>query len=147
VKVIQARKDDMKHEAQTPLQGTQESKLLVIVATGKEDGGKRATLAFSAACCSAAMGSRTCVFLVGEGADWGYVGRSAGVSQPGFPPLDELMSSFVEIGGEGMICSACHEVCAAPDANTGPAVRRDGFRPAGLASVLAEFQGASALSF
>lgn len=137
----------MKDEAHLPLNGTQGSKLLVIVATGKEDGGKRATLALSAACCSAAMGSRTCVFLVGAGADWGYEGRSAGVSQPGFPPLDELMSSFVEIGGEGIICSACHEVCTAPGVTAGPAVRRDGFRPAGLATVLAEFHGATALTF
>lgn len=122
-------------------------KVLIIVTTGKEDGGKRATLAFSAACCSAAMGSRTGVFLVGEGVHWGYQGGSLGVSQLGFPPLEELMSSFVEIGGEGLICSACDQVCASRAPENGVTIRLPGFRTAGMATVLAEFRGASALTF
>jgi predicted peroxiredoxin len=123
---------------------TRDSKLLVMVATGKEDGGKRATLAFSAACCSAAMGARTCVFLVGDGAAWAYEGEAEGVRHDGFPPLAELMSDFLDIGGEALICSACDRVCAAPRET---AARRAGFKPAGMTAVLSEMQGASSLTF
>ena len=42
--------------------------LVVMLATGNDDGGKRATPAFTAATCAAAMDKRTIVFMVGDGA-------------------------------------------------------------------------------
>ncbi len=63
---------------------------MVLLATGNDDGGKRATLAFTAATCAAAMDKRTIVFMVGDGAHWAYEGRALGVQQKGFPPLEEL---------------------------------------------------------
>lgn len=124
-----------------------DAKMLIIVTTGREDGGKRATLAFSAGCCSAAMGMRTRIFLVGDGADWGFERDGGRVQHAGFPPLDELMESFIEAGGEALICSACHEVCVSPQHAGGPAVRRPGFAPAGMASVLGDMDGATSLTF
>jgi len=124
-----------------------DAKMLIMLTTGPEDGGKRATLAFSAACCAAAMGTRTSVFLVGEGAVWGYVGRASGVQQPGFPPLEELVTDFVDAGGEGLICSACDQVCVTLPTDDRWSPRRARFRPAGMATVLSEMQGASAWTF
>lgn len=124
-----------------------DAKMLIMVTTGREDGGKRATLAFSAACCAAAMGARTSVFLIGEGAVWGYVGEALGVQHPGFPPLEDLLADFIEVGGEALICSACDQVCATPQADGRLLLRRAGFRPAGMASVLSDMRGASAWTF
>ena len=89
--------------------------LMVVLATGNDDGGKRATLAFSVACTSLAMGATTRVFLVGDGSYWGFEGRAREVHQPGFPPLQALMAEFTELGGDICICSACYNnVCGLP---------------------------------
>lgn len=74
--------------------------LVILLATGNEDGGMRTTLAFTAATCAAAMDKGTILFLVGDGAHWAYAGRAAGVQQQGFPPLAELMDCLIELGGE-----------------------------------------------
>lgn len=45
-----------------------------MLTSGNDDGGKRATLAYTAATCAAAMDRRTIMFLVGDGAHWAYEG-------------------------------------------------------------------------
>lgn len=120
----------------------------VILATGAEDSGKRATLALSAACTALAIELDTIVFLVGDGVHWGYEGRLEGVQAPGFPPLAELMESFLQSGGQVFLCSACDAVCAQPtDADGRLLRRRRGVHPRGLASVLSHTVGGNSLTF
>src|SRR3954463_16166214 len=72
----------------------------VILASGAEDGGKRATLALSAACSAQAMGLSPTLFLVGDGVPWVWEGGAEGVHAPWFPPLSDLMETFIECGGQ-----------------------------------------------
>lgn len=97
---------------------------LVLLTAGPEDGGKRATLAYSLACTAPSMGRPARIFLVGDGAHWACEGRSAGVRVNGFPALDELTDSFVELGGEVFVCSACDCVCSLPGPAEGSMLRR-----------------------
>ena len=113
----------------------------VILASGPEDGGKRATLALAAACTAQAMDLETIVFLLGDGAYWAYDGRAEQIHAPGFPALADLIDSFVEAGGQLLLCSACDGSCALPSA------RRRDVRVSGLASLLSHTVGGSAVTF
>jgi len=113
----------------------------VILASGPEDGGKRATLAFAAACTAQAMDLDTIVFLVGDGARWAYDGNAEQVHAPGFPALADLIESFVDAGGKLLLCSACDAACAQPGA------RRRDVRIGGLASLLSHAAGGSMVTF
>jgi predicted peroxiredoxin len=113
----------------------------VILASGAEDGGKRATLAFAAACTAQAMDLDTIVFLAGDGAHWAYQGHAERVHAPGFSALADLIDSFAEAGGQLLLCSACDAICA-------PAgLRRRDVRVRGLAALLSHTVGASAVTF
>ena len=113
----------------------------VILASGPEDGGKRATLALAAACTAQAMDLDTIVFLLGDGAHWAYGGHAEQVHAPGFPALADLIDSFVEAGGQLLLCSACDGTCALPSA------RRRDVHVRGLASLLSHTVGGSAVTF
>jgi predicted peroxiredoxin len=124
------------------------SQYTVILASGAEDGGKRATLAFSAALTAASMEQNTLVFLVGDGAHWAYEGRAGGVHVSGFPALAELIESFSETGGQIVLCSACDGVCSLPAGASGaPLARLPGVGVQGLASVLAHSAKGRSLTF
>ena len=58
----------------------------VILASGPEDSGKRATLAFAAACTAQMMDLDTIVFLLGDGAHWAYEGTPSKCTRPAFRP-------------------------------------------------------------
>jgi predicted peroxiredoxin len=113
----------------------------VILASGPDDGGKRATLALAAACTAQAMDLDTVVFLVGDGAHWAYDGHAEQVHAPGFPALADLMESFAEAGGQLLLCSACHAVCAHGD------TRRPDVRVRGLAALLSHTMEGGAVTF
>jgi len=113
----------------------------VILASGPEDGGKRATLAFAAACTAQAMDLDTIVFVLGDGAHWAYDGHAEQVHAPGFPALADLIDSFVEAGGRLLLCSACDAICAQPGA------RRREVRVEGLASLLSHTVWGTAVTF
>ena len=113
----------------------------VILASGPEDCGKRATLALAAACTAQAMNLDTIVFLLGDGAHWAYDGHAEQVHAPGFPALADLIDLFIEAGGQLLLCSACEGTCAIPSA------RRRDVRLAGLASLLSHTVVGSAVTF
>ena len=110
---------------------------VIMLTSGVDDGGKRATLAFSAACSARAMDLKTQVFLIGDGSHWAYEGSADGVRQQGFPALEDLLDSYMELGGQIFVCSACDSVCTLPmDEHDRPLRKRPGVEPRGLASIL-----------
>ncbi|MEB4591931.1 DsrE family protein [Candidatus Thiothrix sp. Deng01] len=110
---------------------------VVVLTSGKEDGGKRATLAFAAACSAAAMDMNPHVFLIGDGSYWAYEGHTHGIHAAGFPPLEDLVENYLDLGGNLYVCSACDQVCSvAPDNSFPLPAKRVGIEPRGLASVL-----------
>ena len=113
----------------------------VILASGPEDGGTRATLALAAACAAQAIDLDTIVFLMGDGAHWAYDGNAERVHAPGFPALADLIEAFVDDGGRILLCSACDGVCAQPGA------RRSEVRVGGLDSLLSHTADGSSVTF
>ena len=113
----------------------------VILVSGAEDGGKRATLALAAACAAQAMDLETIVFMLGDGAHWAYTGNAEHVHAAGFPALADLIASFLELGGRLLLCSACDSVCVQPKP------RRREVRVTGLASLLSHTVGGSTVTF
>ena len=122
--------------------------LVVILATGNEDGGKRATLAFTAATCAAAMDKRVIMFMVGDGAHWAYEGRTAGIQQNGFPPLEELMDCLIDMDGNMYVCSTCDEVCSVPSDDEARDLRRhSAIEPRGMSAVLSDMTEGRCVTF
>lgn len=127
-----------------PLNGKQPPELqqpaarhhVILLTSGPEDGGKRATLAFSAACSAAAMDLTPHVFLIGDGSYWAYEGHTENVHTPGFPALEDLVTDYLELEGKLYICAACDQVCSTPEADGTLPHRRTGVELRGLASVL-----------
>ncbi len=80
---------------------------LLINGTHGEDDPERATLAFIVANVGASADQETIVFLTTE-AVWlatnGYAGR---IHKEGFQPLVDVMSSFVNNGGQIWACGTC----------------------------------------
>ena len=131
-----------------PAQNDDVSNYAVLLTSGPEDGGRRATLALSAASTAQAMDLNTILFLVGDGVHWGYDGHTDDVHVHGFSPLNELMEAFLELGGQILMCSACDAVCSAPSGAHGrPLARRTGVRPQGLASVLSHTLAGGSVTF
>lgn len=79
--------------------------LNILLATGDDDGGRRATLAFSAACSARAMGYEVTVYLVGDGTCWGLEGHADYFHASGYPPLNQLLDNFLCAGGQLCKCS------------------------------------------
>lgn len=81
-------------------------KFVVSLSLGKEDP-DRATVAFTLA--NAAIGSdqEAIVFLSSEGVRLAVAGYADDIAEEGFTPLRELMSKFVEAGGQIYTCLPC----------------------------------------
>jgi uncharacterized protein involved in oxidation of intracellular sulfur len=121
---------------------------VVVLSSGAEDAGKRATLAFSAACTAQAMELDTQLFLVGDGTYWAYQGSYDEVNLKGFPSLTSLVESFVELEGKIFVCSACDTTCALTEDEEGqPLLRQPFIQPRGLASILEHTVGGSSITF
>lgn len=127
---------------------TEQPPLVILLTSGPDDRGKKAVLAYSAAVTSVSMEVPTQIFLVGDGAHWAYEGNVADIEHPGFPPLQELIETFSEFGGETYICSTCAEVCAIPsDQEQVNRQRRSQVYPRGMASVLNDITRGSSVTF
>lgn len=135
------------HQAGTRGSQTGNRNYVVMLASGNQDGGKRATLAFSAACAAIAIDLDTHVFLIGDGAHWAYEGSCEPVLQQGFPALTDLMDSFTEMGGKIYICSTCDSVCGVPGEEGQKQPRRKEIQPRGLAAVLSHMVGGTSVTF
>lgn len=83
--------------------------VLVVLTTGKQDRGARATLALAWGCASLAMGKRVLLYLTMDGTIWAMQGTSHNVQVDGFEPLSAYLDQFMELGGEMVVCAPCSE--------------------------------------
>ncbi len=82
------------------------SKILISITHGADDA-DRATVGFVLAGAAVASEQETTVFLSTEGVRLAEPGVADGLHEEGFAPLKELMASFLENGGQILVCSPC----------------------------------------
>jgi len=82
---------------------------MVVLTTGKQDRGTRATLAFSWACAALAMGKTAAVYLTMDGTVWSSRNAGRNVQVQGFEPISEYMEQFFALGGRLLVCAPCSE--------------------------------------
>ena len=75
--------------------------------TCAKDNTDKATVAFVVANAAVASDKDTLVFLNIEGVNLSQQGFADDIHEPGFAPLKELMSNFVNAGGKMYVCSPC----------------------------------------
>lgn len=81
--------------------------VVVVLTTGKQDRGARATLAFGWACTALAAGVSVTLFLTIDGAVWALRDATKGIVVEGFEPLHNYLEQFVALGGELLVCAPC----------------------------------------
>ncbi len=82
------------------------SKILINATCGKEDP-ERATLAFIVGNVAVTADQEAVVLLTIEGVCIATEGYADDIAKPGFPPLREVLTSFVANGGEIWACGTC----------------------------------------
>ncbi len=83
--------------------------LVIILTTGPEDLGNRATLAFSMGVSALISGAKTSIYMTMGGTVWSRSASLGNVHVAGFEPLREYVEQFIEAGGQIMVCSPCNE--------------------------------------
>ena len=84
-----------------------ENKILYF-GTRADDDPEKAAMPFVMACAALAMGIKATVALQGNAvylAQKGYVEKM--LPGGGFPPMQELLANFLELGGELKVCGPC----------------------------------------
>ena len=71
--------------------------VVVVLTTGKQDRGMRATLAFGWACTALAMNRSVTVYLTMDGTIWAMNGTAKSVKVEGFEPLAEYIDQFLAL--------------------------------------------------
>lgn len=85
----------------------QDPQKLVIIATHAEENPDKATLPFVMGNTALAMDMDSTVILQSTGVYLAYRGYAEHVHAAGFPPLTELLATYLEAGGKLMVCSPC----------------------------------------
>lgn len=110
---------------------------LIVLTTGKQDRGTRATLAFSWACSALALGKETTAYMTMDGTVWAMRKAADGVQVAGFEPLANYLETFFSLGGKLLVCAPCTEYyCVVPGGGE-PGSLIEGAELAGLATVVA----------
>lgn len=125
----------------------QAKKFTVILASGDEDGGRRATLAFLAACSARAMDVEALVYLVGDGVCWGLAQHAEYFHASGYPPLNQLIDDFVEAGGQLYQCATKTGMCNPYQFEEIGHKSRHGVQIMGFASLVDQLSSSSAITF
>jgi len=86
---------------------TQEKDKLVFIVTCAEEQPDRATIPFVLANSALAMETEAVVVLQMTGVYLGMKKYARHVHAAGFPPLQELLETFLEEGGKLWVCSPC----------------------------------------
>jgi predicted peroxiredoxin len=81
-------------------------KVLINLATGMEDG-ERVLVAFLVATAALEQGKEVVVWTTKDAVRLGLPGEMKGVVCEGCPPLERLLSQFVDGGGQLWLCPIC----------------------------------------
>lgn len=87
----------------------EQKKMLIILTSGPEDRGNRATLAFSMGVTALFTGVDTTIYMTMGGTFWSRKSSIERVRIDGFEPLKEYVEQYRELGGKIVICSPCDE--------------------------------------
>jgi predicted peroxiredoxin len=112
-------------------------RVLIILSTGRQDGGAKATLAFSWGCSALSLGSDVLMFATMDGTIWGLKDACAGIQMHGFEPLETYVQQYLDLGGKLCICPPCLEYYCTVDEPTANKGLRDRAEVCGIASSLA----------
>jgi len=82
---------------------------MIVLTSGKQDRGSRATLALSWGCAALAMGQSVTLYLTMDGTTWAMKGSALQVQVAGFDPLSVYFEQFTELGGQITVCAPCSE--------------------------------------
>ena len=85
------------------------SGLLIILTTGAEDRGNRATLAFAMGVSALISGVEATIYMTVSGAFWSRQSAVKTAHIAGFEPLSVYVNQFIEAGGRILVCSPCNE--------------------------------------
>ncbi|MBI1948045.1 MAG: DsrE family protein [Deltaproteobacteria bacterium] len=124
-----------------------QQQVVVVLTTGRQDRGARATLAFGWACTALAAGASVSLFLTIDGAIWALRNAAQGIRIEGYEPLHNYLEQFLALDGELLVCAPCTKYyCGLRDGEDGalhPAAKL-----AGLMTVVARAsQGAQVVTF
>ena len=111
--------------------------LLIVLTTGKQDRGTRATLAFTWGCAALAMGQSVSMYLTMDGTVWAMRDATRGVTVDGFEPLANYVEQFLAMGGRLLACAPCTEFYCSQDRPRVQEVLVEGATLTGLASIVA----------
>jgi predicted peroxiredoxin len=114
------------------------TELMIVLTTGKQDRGTRATLALSWGCAALAMGQEVSLFLTMDGSVWAVNGSAQGVVVAGFEPLEEYFKQFIELGGELLVCAPCSEYYCSVESMGDKSRLRKNAQLSGLATIVSK---------
>ncbi len=83
--------------------------LLIILTTGAEDRGNRATLAFAMGVSALISGVPATIYMTISGAFWSRQSAIKSAHIVGFEPLGVYVGQFIEAGGKIYVCGPCNE--------------------------------------
>jgi len=121
---------------------------MIVLTTGKQDRGTRATLAFSWGCAALAMGRTVAIYLTMDGTIWATRGATHGVEVGGFEPLGDYLDQFLALGGEVLVCAPCSQYYCSIDRDQVPGHLIDDVQLVGLATIVNRIgQGTKVITF
>jgi len=87
---------------------TEQSEKILYIGTKAGDDPEKAAMPFVMACAALAMDIGATVCLQGNGVYLAQKGYAETMLAPGgFPPLQKLVSEFIELGGKLLVCVPC----------------------------------------
>ncbi len=84
-----------------------ENEKLVIISTTGPENQEKATLPFVIATAAQTVDVKVVVILQSTAVLLAKKGNAKHVNAPGLMPLEKLLDTFIELGGELMVCSPC----------------------------------------
>ena len=121
---------------------------VVVLTSGRQDRGTRATLAFGWACAAQAMGKDVIMYLTMDGTVWAMKGAAEGVQVPGFEPLANYLEQFFDFEGKMLVCAPCTEYYCSLDFMGENDRLLDGAEIVGLATIVGQVEpGTTVVTF
>ena len=85
----------------------EETEKIVIISTTGPENQEKATLPFVVAAAALATDVKVAVILQASAVLLAKLGAAENINAPGLMPLKQLMDTFIELGGELLLCSPC----------------------------------------